>query len=83
MDTGDLDWQNRTTAMQTELASMTYVQCIGWGGSRFGGQAFDNMYGRLSRNPDGTPSDPVVETDRVGNWVAYFAAFVAILAAKA
>ena len=83
MDSSEFTWQERTEAMTAELASLSYAAAIGWGASRFGGAAFDNLFSRLTHNPDGSKSDPVVETERVSNWVEYLAAYVAILRAKA
>lgn len=72
----------RTAAMGAELAPMTRSAAMAWGRHWFDGAAFDGVFGRLTRNPDGSAPDVATACDVLEAWCEQLTAFAGIVRAK-
>lgn len=73
---------DRIEAMRTELAPMSRSAALGYGRRIFHGPAFDSVFGKMIRNPDGTTPDTTAAASAFIDWLDQVRAFAEIVRDK-
>lgn len=73
---------DRIEAMRAELAPMSRSAAMGYGRRIFHGPAFDSVFSKMIRNPDGTLPDTTAAASNLIDWLDVVRAFAEIIRDK-